>query len=186
MNKKEREEGIKSRIKSIGTTITDALSHFGAAGAKLAEAVANVTATMTAWPLAIVTLVIVAALITLVAIVLLVVAAFTAWKNSLPTEQLKKANEELKRTTEEMERAKEASESLKESIKGYEEAVDVLHGLTKGTAEYKEALQKANDAARELIDNNPELAGQYSFNSETGLIEFKDGALEATQAARDK
>jgi uncharacterized protein YoxC len=180
-NTKSEESGIIVRMKSIVATLKQTAANGTGIVAKLADAAANVIATMTAWPLAIVILVIVAAIIALVAIVLVVVAVFQKWKAAMPTEQLKKANEELKRTSEEMEKAKEASEKLKESIKGYEEAVDSLHGLTKGTEEYNEALKKANDAARELINNNPELAGKYSFNAESGLIEFDDNALDDMQ-----
>ena len=37
-----------------------------------------------------------------------------------------------------------------------------------------------------ILDNNEELAGKYSFNADTGLIEFEDGALEAAQDAAYK
>jgi hypothetical protein len=40
-------------------------------------------------------------------------------------------------------------------------------------------LEEANTIAREIIDGNEDiLSGEYSFNSETGVIEFSEEGLE--------
>jgi hypothetical protein len=51
--------------------------------------------------------------------------------------------------------------------------------VAEGTDEFKESLEEANAQARTLIDTYGLLAGKdYSFNTNTGLIEFEDGVLE--------
>jgi hypothetical protein len=47
--------------------------------------------------------------------------------------------------------------------------------LVKGTAEYNEAMLKANETAMELIRNNKELANSYTV--EDGLIIIDEKAL---------
>ena len=49
--------------------------------------------------------------------------------------------------------------------------------MTKGTLEWKEAINAANEEALKLIDTYDIL--DYSVNKETGLIEFGEGAIEA-------
>jgi uncharacterized coiled-coil DUF342 family protein len=67
---------------------------------------------------------------------------------------------------------------LRESLNKYDSAVEKMQTLTEGTEEWKAALNEANAEARKLIDEYSELQGKYSFNAETGLIEFDKGALE--------
>lgn len=99
----------------------------------------------------------------------------------------KKAMEDASHAVEQLttyyEEAKTAAEDLKSAISDWDEQVDALDDLIKGTDEYKEALEKANDQARELI----ETYGLYSkfHYDENGLIVFDEGALEEAQAKAD-
>ncbi len=174
---------VAAKIASIGKT-----------GATAGETTATIGATAAQWglnaamgPFLIIILAVVAAIALLVLAVVGIVAAFKAWQASTPEAKLKAAEEESARLTEELKKAKEASDALKESIEGYDTAVDKIKTLQEGTEEWREAIEDANDAARKLIDENrEELAGKYSFNAETGLIEFEKGALEGLQDSANK
>ena len=156
-------------------------------GATIAQTIANWALNASLGPLLIVILAVVAAFAALALIIWGVTAAFKAIQAASPEGKLKAAKEEASRLGEELNKAREASDSLKESIEGYDSAVDKIKTLEEGTKEWREAIEDANDAARKLIDENEDLlAGQYSFNADTGLIEFKDGALEAAQEAAYK
>ena len=154
----------------------------------------SVWASVVAWiakqaamaPVLVITLALVAAIAAVVAVAALLVTAFKAIKNASPEAKLKAAEEEANRLAEELNKAKEASEELKDSIEGYDSAVDKIKTLKEGTEEWREAIEDANDAARKLIDGNEDqLAGKYHFNSETGLIEFDEGALKDLQKSAD-
>ena len=83
----------------------------------------------------------------------------------------KAAAEESEKLTEAHENLKSSYEELTSTIADYQEAVDGLSELTKGTQEYEDALNSANEAAEELVKNNTELQSQVKRNSE-GLIVF--------------
>lgn len=154
--------------------------------ATIAQTIADWALNASLGPLLIVILSIVAAFAALALIIWGVTAAFKAIQAASPEGKLKAAKEEAARLGEELNKAKEASDALKDSIDKYDSAVDKIKTLEEGTREWREAINDANDAARELIDNNEELAGKYSFNADTGLIEFEEGALEAAQDAAYK
>ena len=71
--------------------------------------------------------------------------------------------------------AKQAYQDLLSTIEGYNSAVAAIKDLTVGTDEYKEAVEKANEKARELLDTNKALRSLMHY--ENGLITFEDGAL---------
>lgn len=71
-------------------------------------------------------------------------------------------------------------EELKSTVSGYQDQVKAISEMTKGTLEWKEAINAANEEALKLIDTYDVL--NYSVNKETGLIEISEGAIEAAQA----
>lgn len=154
--------------------------------ATIAQTAANWALNASMWQITLVIILIVALLAGLVIGVMAVVSAFEAWKASTPEGKLKMAQEESARLSEELTKAKEASDKLKSSIEGYDSAIEKMKQLEKGTKEYNEAVKEANAHAQEMIDSGAVEAGQYSFNADTGLIEFEDGALEAAQEKADK
>ena len=105
--------------------------------------------------------------------------------DAIAAEKAAKTAEELGKMYDE---AADKYQNMINTMSQYEEAQKSLETLTKGTEEYKEALDKANRAALDLIKNNPGQFQQgvdYDWNDETGALEFKDGVLDQakTEAA---
>lgn len=97
----------------------------------------------------------------------------------------KKAQEVADACAESYNRMSQAHTDFTQTLSNYNEGVEGLKNLTKGTSEYTNALRKANEEAMNLIKNNPNLAGKYSVNAD-GLIEFEEGALEDAQRKKDQ
>ena len=114
----------------------------------------------------------IAAIAGLVAIIALLVKAWNADADAAKAAQRQVAD--LENAYNE---AKTAAEDLKSTISDWSSAKDELSELNKGTEEYAAKLEEANAKAKELIETHG-LYGQYSVNSETGLIEFDEGVLE--------
>lgn len=75
---------------------------------------------------------------------------------------------------------KQEYESMIETMEQYQTAREGLDSLTKGTQEYKEALDEANHVALELIDTLGLIKGQ-DYTVEDGEIKIKESALEQAQ-----
>ena len=183
---------VASKGKLTVAALTEAAAENGVTLSKGAQIAATIAQTVANWalnasmsPVLLITLLITAALVVLIATIAIVVAAFEAWKNSTPEAKLAAAKEESARLTEELNKAKEASDSLRKSIEDYDSAVKKISELKEGTEEWRAAIEEANAKAREIIEQGG-MEGKYSFNAETGLIEFGDGELEAAQEAADK
>ena len=115
-----------------------------------------------------------------IAAVALLVAAFKGvqWifqqvQAASPEGQFKAATQAAEEAAEAAKLATEQYQKLVDTFNQYDTAVEKLKELDSGTREYTEALREANEAAMELIKNNPELARGATRNSE-GLIEFRD------------
>lgn len=156
-------------------------------GATAAETAA-VWANSAAWyanPIMWIALVIIG-IVAAVALLVTGIISLTKWLKSMDAgEKLKAAEAEASRAADAFESAEQAANALRESIDKYDSAVEKMKNLAEGTEEYEAALKEANNAARELIENNPDLQGKYTFNVETGLIEFDEGALDDIQTKAD-
>ena len=119
--------------------------------------------------------------ILIAALVAMGVAAYNAYNaDALAAEQ---ANKQVELLTENYNKLKEAADSFKEAVSNYDEAIKALDGLDTKTKEYADALEKANEEARNLI----ETYGLYDdFTYENGLITIDEDALAAAQAERDQ
>ena len=95
-------------------------------------------------------------------------------------ENARKAVEDL---TESYKRLTDEANAFKDAVSNYEDAVDQLKNLEKGTDEYREALEKANEQARQLIETYG-LWGQTHYD-ENGVITFNEGVLEGKQTDYD-
>ena len=97
-------------------------------------------------------------------------------KNKIAMEKAAKANAQA---AEEVNRAKSKYEEFKSTISSYNDAVDGMASLTKGTVEYKEKLIEANEAALQLINSMGLMSGtDYTINA--------DGLIEITTDAQNK
>lgn len=83
---------------------------------------------------------------------------------------------------ENYEKVAQKAEELKQTISDYSDGIDQLKELTIGTKEYEEALNSANEKAKELI----ETYGLYDdYHMEDGVITFNDGVLTQLQKEVD-
>lgn len=92
--------------------------------------------------------------------------------------------ESVNQLTAELDKAKEAAEGFKEATSDYTESENAINKLTKGTQEYSDAIQEANEKARELIDQYGLLSDQY-YVDDRGVIVIKQEALEEKQEELD-
>ena len=183
-----------------GATFAEAAAEVGLTGIKKKGIVATVAQTLANWglnasmvPVLAITLILIAAIAALVAIVWLGVKAFQAWKASTPEGKLKAAEEKATKLAEALDKAKEASEKLKESFKGYKDALKALAECTKGTQEWNNALLEVNKSALSILENNPELwnmVDEYGnkavIRDENGAIQIADWVQEQIQAQADQ
>ena len=128
------------------------------------------------------------AILTVAGVIWLIVKAVKAVYEQL--NQGKIAYEKQKKVLEEATKASDELNNkykeLKDTIENYQAAQDAIKQLTKGTDEWKEAIEKANGEARSLLEIWPELAGKVHIDSNGNII-IPDDALAAaqSQARRD-
>ena len=98
-------------------------------------------------------------------------------------EKQKKVLEEATKASDEL---NNKYKELKDTIENYQAAQNAIKQLTKGTDEWKEAIEKANGEAKSLLEIWPELAGKVHIDSNGNII-IPDDALAAaqSQARRD-
>ena len=119
----------------------------------------------------------------------LVVAAYKDWNKE--ADAAKKASEvaaDAKKTYDDL---KTSLDNVKSALNDLHSAEDNLNDLTKGTQEWRDALQQCNDKILELISNYPELAqyvtnenGQLKLNAE-GEQAYLDQLQAGVQNARN-
>ena len=112
-----------------------------------------------------------------IAAITIAIKLLVAWWNK-DANALKKAQEATENAKTSFENAKTAYEDLKSSINDYNDSVDAIKKLTKGTTEWKEAIQEANQQVIELLENYPALAN-YVTTNEDGLLEISEDGQDA-------
>ena len=113
----------------------------------------------------------------LIAIIYKSVEAYNA-----DAEAAKEATAQAQSLTERYNELTEASNEFRESCKGYEDAVKSFKDLEKGAEGYEEALKKANDEAKKLIETY-KLYDDYEVKD--GLIVIDEDALKDKQREMD-
>ena len=98
-------------------------------------------------------------------------------KDEIAAEKAEAASQKL---AEANEKAAASYKELQDTSTSYVDSIKSLDDMTKGTQEYQDAVDKANESALKMIDTYDELAGQYHTTAE-GLIVFNEGALENIQ-----
>lgn len=98
------------------------------------------------------------------------------------------AEERVARLEEETENAKKAAEEasnaydqLLQARQGYNDLLDQISNLTKGTNEYREAVEKLNAQVLALKDEYPEL--EYTYNVEGGYLEIDEESFNRAETA---
>ena len=108
-----------------------------------------------------------AAITILVGIVTIVVDSFQSEEK-----QMKQNIETANKLSEAYNQLKDSYDSLKTSIEDYESALAAVNKLEKGTYAWKEAIETANEKAKELIKSNKDLKQFAETDPSTGLITF--------------
>lgn len=81
--------------------------------------------------------------------------------------------------------AKNAATELKNTINDWDSAVQSIDDLTEGTKEYADAIETANDKAKELIESQGLFDRSKWYYDDKGIIQFADGVLEELQTQAD-
>lgn len=96
---------------------------------------------------------------------------------------LAKATEEAENLNNSFKKLNSTYQEFLNTASQYQGIVDSLKELKKNTNEYEEAVARANEQALILLDTNEELQAS-AYRTIDGLIEFKEGALEAIEASK--
>ena len=103
-----------------------------------------------------------------VAALAVVVSVYKAIKAASPEAQLERTAELTKEASEAANEAAQSYNTLNDSLKNIEDGTSTLENLTRGTQEWKQAVQDVNRQILELIEKYPELAA---------FVESKGGVL---------
>jgi uncharacterized coiled-coil DUF342 family protein len=111
------------------------------------------------------------------------VALFVSLANAESEESkaAKEAAERADRFADAAEEAKNKANELKEAFKGYQEVVDKLNSCTKGTNEWKAALEDVNNSVLEIIQKYPELLtmpNAITRDAATGALKISEEAMK--------
>lgn len=108
-----------------------------------------------------------------------IIALVNNIKNNSISGQLEGLTEESKNAAEAADEATSKFKELKDAVSDYQNGVRSLADLTKGTQEFEDATEKANEAAKKLIKTYN--IKNWSIDPETGLIKINDQELEDAQ-----
>lgn len=122
-----------------------------------------------------------AAIAALVAAIYIFVKAYEGMIDAYNKEarEAEKAHQAAEALAEAYRNAASEYEKFKNTVSNYKSAKDAMDKLVAGTEEYEEALQKANDAALELIQSGKIMASDYHW--ENGIMVINDEAIENAQ-----
>ena len=115
-----------------------------------------------------------AALVAALIGVAIAVNASNKAQNSKEEEEAQRTQKYANQVSEAYDKVRESYEKLKESLENYNSAQEAIGKLQKGTLEWKQAIQEANQQVIELMDAYPELA-QYVSNIEGRLMISEEG-----------
>lgn len=113
------------------------------------------------------------AIMAVVTAVTFIVDAFQAEEKQMK-QNIKTANE----LSDAYNQLKDSYDSLKASMEDYESALKAVNELEEGTYAWKEAIEKANEKAKELIKSNEDLKQFAEADPLTGLIIFDKEAYQ--------
>ena len=95
-------------------------------------------------------------------------------KEEIAAEAAAKAASDLGNAYDE---CREKYQQMIDEFNEYKDAIDALDNLTKGTQEYRDALDEANQKALELIQNNPDKFNKDDYYWDDDKLVIKDTAI---------
>lgn len=167
-------------------TQTSKVAKVAEAKATEEQAIANIALEATMSPILLITLAIVAAIALLVAAVIGITALVKAISVAIEdsTQSQERAKQSVEELTEKYSELKTEYEDLKTAIEDYQEAYKAFQELEKGAEGYADALDEANQAAKDLIETYG-LYGKWFYDS-NGAIQFDEGVLENLESEKQK
>ena len=116
-----------------------------------------------------------------------IVIAMKKLEAASPEGKLKAAQEEAKAMSEALDEAKSKADELHSAFDEYESIVDKLNKCTKGTQEWRDALEEANQKTTELLQKYPELLKEENLFDENGILnpEVLEKAVEKADNAQN-
>lgn len=101
-------------------------------------------------------------------------------KEEIAAEAAAKAASDLGNAYDE---CREKYQQMIDEFNEYKDAIDALDNLTKGTQEYRDALDEANQKALELIQNNPDKFNKDDYYWDDNKLVIKDTAMSRVAEA---
>ena len=109
--------------------------------------------------------------------VLIGLFAYNNYKNS-PEQQLKRISKASEEAQEGLENAKKAYQDLQQSLSDLDSGIDAISEMTRGTVEWRNAINDSNDSLIKLLSTYGKLSStNYTIDSD-GLMHLKDGVKE--------
>ena len=169
--------GMKVMAAIAPATVTAKTAETGAVWANTAAWYAN--------PIMWIALIIVGVVAALAALVTIIVKVSQALSDAYNKDAIaaEKAEASARALSEAYNEAKQSYEDMIAAMDEYKSARESLDSLTEGTKEYQEALEQANRAALELINNNPDLFKAGDYHWENGELIINDDAMTRAQQA---
>lgn len=158
-------------IISGATSGIGAVKQFGAGIDILSKTIGISKLAITGWGIAI------------VAAVAAVIGIGKAWSDQIHKEEkaAQRATEAAQKQKEAYDSVKNAYDALKSSIADYKDAQEGINKLTKGTDEWREAIEDANKQVMELVKTYPELAQYLNSPDSDNRMTFTEEGLNAIQ-----
>ena len=131
---------------------------------------------------------VIAAFTALIAVIGLLVIAFSNAKDSSPEAALQSSTEKANQLRESADKLEQKAKTLREEFEKYDSVVDKLQSCTKGTQEWREALKEVNKTAIQLAKEYPELLTnpEYFTKDENGTILITEKGQEYAENQADK
>ena len=175
---------------AIETQLVQIATQSGGTAAINADTIAKIANTSATWAWLAPLLLVVAAIAAVGLAVWGAVKAYDALTQSQEEalDRSRQATDDLTKSTEE---AEAAANNLSSAFDKYDSAVDKLNKCTKGTEEWRDALQEANDAALDVLDNLPddlsaaEINKLYDRDKVTGQIILNEEEIAKHQKTLD-
>lgn len=157
-------------------------------GATIAQTIATEGLVAALAPFLPIILAVAAAIATVVAVGVGLVSLWEELSSRSPEAKLERAKEAAAGLAEEEKAAKEASDNLRQSFDAYSVAEDKLDSLTRGTEEWKDALEEVNSAAMILLNSLDDLSAEEIkslYTREDGRVKLDENKIKELQDQAD-